>query len=32
MWSFQRMIVVASAVSVALWLGLGAVVLKALSF
>ena len=30
-WSFQRMVVVAGAVSVALWLGLGALVLKALT-
>lgn len=30
-WSFQRMVVVASAVSAALWLGIGALVVKALS-
>jgi hypothetical protein len=31
-WSFQRMIAVAGAVSVVLWLGLGALVWKALTF
>lgn len=30
-WSFQRLVVVASVVSAALWLGIGALVVKALS-
>jgi len=30
-WSFQRMVVAASLVSAALWLGIGALVVKALS-
>lgn len=30
-WSFQRMVVVASVASAALWLGIGALLLKALS-
>jgi hypothetical protein len=31
-WSFQRMIVMATAISVALWFGLGALIWKAISF
>ena len=31
-WSFQRMIVMATAISVTLWFGLGALIWKAISF